>query len=280
MKRLFISTIAALLLLSGYSLLPAQNVDIALGDIPYTWKISKDLASYLSVETPDNEYSSQAKEFGAQAHAIVYYTSVDGERVNFMGVYYFPTNSYLAATRADEPPPFGSKIIESNGMILSAWGPQDSIYEPDTQDGKNISALYKYVYDAGSFMPNDTWKTKTTKSIVGCYSATLKADRFYLEISKQEGLNIEAKISLNNAQKDSSYGNFIGTFDGTILMGMYSFASEGMDSKRELIYRLTPKGFLSGYGPVEEVGDTARFIRPLSISWDESYIYLAQKFCQ
>jgi len=160
-KRLFISTIAALLLLSGCSLLPAQNVDIALGDIPYTWKISKDLASHLSVETPDNEYSSQAKEFGAQAQAIVYYTPVDGERVNFMGVYYFPTNSYLAATRADEPPPFGSKIIESNGMILSAWGPQDSIYEPDTQDGKNISALYKYVYDAGSFIPTNTWKTKT-----------------------------------------------------------------------------------------------------------------------
>ncbi len=280
MKHLLISVITATLLLSGCSLIPSENIEFALADIPYTWKISKDLASHLTVETPNNEYSSQAKEFGAQAQAIVYYKPTNGDRVNFMGVFYFPANSYLAVTRADEPPPFGSKVVESNGMILSTWGPQDSIYEPETQDGKNISKLYKYVYAASSFTPTNAWNTKAISSIVGCYGATLKADRFYLEVTKQEGLKIEAKISIYNSQKDSSYGNFAGTFDGTILIGLYSFVSEGMNSRRELMYRLTPRGFLSGYGPVEEVGDTARFIRPLTISWDESYIYSAQKFCE
>ena len=139
------------LTLSACSPFSSKTSAIALGEIPYTWNVPSDLAEKLVVEIPQNEYSDEAAKWGAKAQAIVFYIPENGERVNFMGAFYFPTKSYEAATPSNEPPPFGSKIIESNGMILSAWGPQDSIYEPESQDGKNITELYEYVYDPESY---------------------------------------------------------------------------------------------------------------------------------
>ena len=153
MKRFGIAIVVIVITLSGCSLLPSKSVALTLGKIPYTWSIPTELASHLTVEIPTNEFAVQAQELGAQAQAIVYYTPDKGERVSFMGAFYFPSNTYYAINRSDEPPAFGSKVIEDKAMILSAWGPQDSIFDPTTQDGKNISELYNYVYDPKNFTP-------------------------------------------------------------------------------------------------------------------------------
>ena len=146
----------------------------------------------------------------------------------------------------------------------------------------NQTSISKYLYlDAAmKLSSSDLLAPTSPQPIVGCFAAKLKSDNFYLDISKQDGLVVEGTISLNNAQKDSSYGDFIGSFDGTILTGMYRFMSEGVGSNRELFFKATDTGFVSGFGPVTEVGDSAKFIRPLNISWDESYIYSAQKLCK
>ena len=151
MKRAFFSTLTLVLLLSGCTLVPSQNVELSLGDIPFTWSVPKNIYSHLTVETPSNEYSQYATDAGAVAQTLVYYTPDSGSRTIFMGLYYFPTARFNAASRPDEPPSFGSKVIESDGMILSAAGPQDSIFDPATQDGKNITELYKNVYTAKSY---------------------------------------------------------------------------------------------------------------------------------
>lgn len=140
------------LTLSACSPFSSKTSAIALGEIPYTWNIPSDLAEKLVVEIPQNEYSDEATKWGAKAQAIVFYIPENGERVNFMGAFYFPTKSYETATPSNEPPPFGTKIIESNGMILSTWGPQDSIFDPQSQDGKNITELYDYVYTPKSYV--------------------------------------------------------------------------------------------------------------------------------
>ncbi|MEI7697908.1 MAG: hypothetical protein WCJ16_07195 [Actinomycetes bacterium] len=370
MKKISILLLLAIFLLSGCSTTKNDSVEINLGNIPYSWKVPKDLASRLFVEIPNNSYAVQAASLGAQEQALIYYTPVKGERSIFMAAYLFPTNSYIAANRADEPPVFGRKVLESKGMVLSISGPQDSLYDPKTSDGKNVTSLYNSIYkpssytalkstainageldsvsswtsslatkarqdlisstkltpgsiydylqnlkngfadgDAGnitqtlrgskiSFTLNKTSISKylyldssmklqstdlvsvnTPQPIVGCFAASLKNNRFFLDIKNQSGLAINASISLNNSEKDSSIGNFVGTFDGTILTGMYTFSSEGMQSNRELFFRATPHGFLEGYGPVTESGDTAKFIRPLSLQWNESYIYKAQAKC-
>jgi len=151
MKRLGLLALTLVLILSGCARAPSRNVELALGDIPFTWSVPKNISSHLTIETPSNEYSQYATDAGAIAQTLVYYTPDSGNRTIFMGLYYFPSARFNAASRPDEPPSFGSKVVESDGMILSAAGPQDSIYDPSTRDGKNITELYKNVYTAESY---------------------------------------------------------------------------------------------------------------------------------
>jgi len=36
-------------------------------------------------------------------------------------------------------------------MVVAIAGPQDSIFDPNSQDGKNSATLYTLVYDPNSF---------------------------------------------------------------------------------------------------------------------------------
>jgi len=109
------------------------------------------MLGHLTVETPSNEYSVKAQNNGDQAQSLVYYKPISGGETIFMAVFYFPVNSCLVANHPDEPSSYGRKVVEENNMILSIAGPQDSIYDPKTADGKNIDLLYKTLYDASSY---------------------------------------------------------------------------------------------------------------------------------
>ena len=57
-----------------------------------------------------------------------------------------------AAAANNEPPIYGTEIARADGRVLAVAGPQDSIYDPGTDDGKNISLLYDALYDPESYM--------------------------------------------------------------------------------------------------------------------------------
>lgn len=378
MKKLTVAFLSVALLLTGCAqkqskplITEPEKAKVALGQVPYEWKVPKNILDHITVRTPNNEYSAEAQNNGAQAQALVYYKPISGEETIFMAVFYFPVNSYLAANRPIEPPSYGSKVVEENNMILSIAGPQDSIYDPQTADGKNIDLLYKTLYDASNFSKVDaqpinagefdtvsSWtsaivnqsltdlakKTKLTPQEIyqytkklkdsypdgdaglvsktltgakvsfrlydskasaylfldnngklsstevasgyiptplkGCFMGSLKQDRYYLTIQTQDGVNVTGNISIRNYQKDSSTGNFKGTFDGTVITGVYTFRSEGTVSERELFFKVSDGAILQGFGPVEEIGNTAKFVRPLAINWDNSYLLKYSTNCK
>ena len=86
---------------------------------------------------------------------------------------------------------------------------------------------------------------QTTK-IIGCYVATLKEDKYILNVTSQENNLITGNIAFMNSNKDSSSGAFKGFYTNGILTGIYNFNSEGMHSKRELLF----KGDKTGFNPV------------------------------
>lgn len=158
MKKLTSALLCCALLLSSCASksdktvkIEAELTKVTLGQVPYTWYVPKDISTHLSVQTPNNEYSNIAENNGARAQAIVYYKPESGDQTIFMAVYYFPVNSFLVVNRPDEPPAFGSEVIEEDNMILSIAGPQDSMFDPKTTDGKNIDLLYKTLYQASSY---------------------------------------------------------------------------------------------------------------------------------
>ena len=156
MKRLKFGFIPVLLLLLASCSNDSQAmVEVNLAPVPYSIQVPAEIAKHLSVEnmvtsTP-NEYTNQALEAGAIAQVYINYKADDGTMHGFAGVYYFKKADFEKAGNPNEPPVYGSKVLEEKSMVLSIAGPQDSIFDPNSQDGKNSMALYTLVYDPKSF---------------------------------------------------------------------------------------------------------------------------------
>lgn len=116
-------------------------------------------------------------------------------------------------------------------------------------------------------------------NIIGCYVAKIAKDRFILDITEKNGKEVKAKIAYLNFEKDSSTGTFVGTYEDGILDGIYSFRSEGMDSRREVIYRQVKNGFISGFGPIEMVGSLEKLKRPLDLTWNSTFFFVPSSDC-
>ena len=130
-------------------------VKVNLAPVPYSIEVPAEIAKHLSVEnmvtnTP-NEFTNQAREAGAIAQVYINYKADDGTMHGFAGVYYFKKADFEKAGNPNEPPVYGSKVLEEKSMVLAIAGPQDSIFDPNSQDGKNSMALYTLVYDPKSF---------------------------------------------------------------------------------------------------------------------------------
>jgi hypothetical protein len=144
-----------LLLLASCSNDSQAIVKVNLAPVPYSIEVPAEIAKHLCVEnmvtsTP-NEYTNQALEAGAIAQVYINYKADDGTMHGFAGVYYFKKADFEKAGNPNEPPVYGSKVLEEKSMVLSIAGPQDSIFDPNSQDGKNSMALYTLVYDPKSF---------------------------------------------------------------------------------------------------------------------------------
>jgi uncharacterized protein YxeA len=110
-----------------------------------------------------------------------------------------------------------------------------------------------------------------TSSIKGCYVATLSKDVYTLVFLSSEGENFEGTLSFKNFEKDSSSGTFAGTYKDNILLGDYSFDSEGMHSVMPVIFKKTDEGFVRGYGEMNQTGD--RFADLNNITYDDSAVF-------
>jgi hypothetical protein len=144
-----------LLTLSSCSNKSPDLVEISLAPIPYVFEVPSDIAKRLTIENMElgtsSDFTKQAKQAGAIAQMYINYTADDGSVHGFAGVYYFKKADFEMAQNPNEPPIYGSKVVGENEMVLAIAGPQDSIFDPTSQDGKNSMALYTLVYDPKSF---------------------------------------------------------------------------------------------------------------------------------
>ena len=151
----FVLITALILALSGCANSSQEMVSISLAPVPYSIQVPSEIAKHLSVEDmaldTSNEFSAQARAAGAVAQVMINYTVDDGSVYGFAGVYYFGKADFEKTQNPNEPSMYGGKVIEENEMVLAIAGPQDSIFDPESQDGKNSMALYELIYDPKSF---------------------------------------------------------------------------------------------------------------------------------
>ncbi len=116
-------------------------------------------------------------------------------------------------------------------------------------------------------------------SIEGCYLRRLEKDVYTLVIQYEKRGNVSGALAYNNYQKDSSSGSFAGTFANDILLGNYSFDSEGMHSDRQVIFKKVGNNFIQGFGPVKVVGSKEEFTDLTAVTYDPKSTFVQNKNC-
>jgi len=127
---------------------------LSLAPVPYTMAVPEAIISRLSVAPLTGPYGEVVHQAGAVAAAMVYYTPESGQATIFMAAYYFPAESFDAAQNPQEPPPFGQPVIRSQGYVLSIAGPTDMMFDPGSEDGRNISTLNGRIYQSETYSQN------------------------------------------------------------------------------------------------------------------------------
>lgn len=135
-----------------------------------------------------------------------------------------------------------------------------------------IIGAFTYVWSHKTEVPPVVDESSSTPSqaasIVGCYRAGTDKDVFTLHVTSLTGTSASGTLEFKNYQKDSSSGVFQGTYDSGVLLGNYSFRSEGMDSVMQVIFKRTGDNFVRGYGSLDSTG--TKFSNLDTVTYNES----------
>jgi hypothetical protein len=148
MKQLLAASILVLSSALGAS---ADTASLPLSPVPYEIRLPAEIAARLTTAPLTGPFAEEAAGAGAAASTAVLYEPQSGNKTVLMSVYYFPEARFDAAQNPDEPPPFGKAVIREGGMVLSVAGPHDTIFEPETLDGKNVVAASMLIYEPASY---------------------------------------------------------------------------------------------------------------------------------
>ena len=150
MKKLFSLSIISLAFILTACIF--NTTKISLEPIPYEMKVPKNIASKITLESMTGDWAKQLSQAGVTAALSMNYQAEDGSQHGFAGIYYMPQDKFDSATNPNEPPVFGTEVSRTDGYVLAVAGPQDSIFEPSTLDGKNITLLYEELYQKSSYI--------------------------------------------------------------------------------------------------------------------------------
>ncbi len=90
---------------------------------------------------------------------------------------------------------------------------------------------------------------------IGCYAYNGRRDNSALfEITNTKDGIIKGNLNYHLAEKDANIGTFEGVLVNDILLGDYTFQSEGTTSKREVIFKVINGNLIEGYGEMDEEG--------------------------
>lgn len=110
-------------------------------------------------------------------------------------------------------------------------------------------------------------------NVEGCYVKIVKRDTMVLHL-EQNGKNVSGKMSFDNYEKDGSTGEVKGVIEKDIVKIWYNFQSEGMNSVRQLHFKINDSSLVLGVGPMTDRADSSFFTDDSTIDFskDQSFI--------
>jgi hypothetical protein len=100
---------------------------------------------------------------------------------------------------------------------------------------------------------NTSEEKKPASIDLGCYIFNDGKNEVTFEIT-ENGNEIKGNLNYAFAEKDKNSGSFIGKLNDNILLGKYTFQSEGTESVREVAFKIDGDKLIEGYGDLNEEG--------------------------
>lgn len=96
-------------------------------------------------------------------------------------------------------------------------------------------------------------KTTTATLSLGCYKYDDGKNKITFEVLENEK-EIRGNLDYALAEKDRNTGQFIGTQEEDVIIGIYAYQSEGLESTREIAFKIEGDKLIEGYGELSDDG--------------------------
>lgn len=103
---------------------------------------------------------------------------------------------------------------------------------------------------------------------LGCYEYKADGSEVKMEITNINGNIVEGNLSYAFAEKDKNTGTFMGTLHDDKVIGKYTFMSEGVQSVRDIAFKVEKDQLVEGFGELDESGTT--FTDTTSINYNST----------
>jgi len=100
-----------------------------------------------------------------------------------------------------------------------------------------------------------------------CYLAATGKDSVFVSLDDNLG-TITGKMRYKNFEKDSSFGDVMGTQNGDTLKLSYTFQAEGTTSEREIYFLKKEGNLIEGIGDHKVEGNKDLYANPEKIKYD------------
>ena len=120
--------------------------------------------------------------------------------------------------------------------------------------------------------------SKKQTSLTNCYRYASATDTISLKLI-HVAETITGTLIYNLKEKDKNTGTIQGAMRGNLLVADYTFQSEGMQSVRQVVFKLEGNSFTEGYGAIDIQHDKARFKNIDSLQFN-SAMKLVETDCQ
>ena len=120
---------------------------------------------------------------------------------------------------------------------------------------------------------SNTPGTSTNPVTTACYSAVNDKDSIRLSI-KVTGGAVTGDLYYHLLEKDKNTGAIEGKMVGDTIIAEYSFASEGMQSVREVAFLKKGENLVEGFGPVEDINGKMVFKSRSALVFDSANLLL------
>lgn len=116
----------------------------------------------------------------------------------------------------------------------------------------NKDTTNEVIHDVKEVIANE--ETLTALVELGCFEYSKDNNKVRFKITNILEDSITGTLSYAYAEKDTNQGVFKGTLNDDKLIGTYTFTSEGVESKREVAFKVNDSVLIEGYGELNDSG--------------------------